>query len=83
MKYVASVVFTLSIITKSAFAQEVARQTLPSDTPIPALMIFTLSAGLFVAVASFAYFLRKRSNRDATAKGLGLSEDKSSSRRRG
>ena len=76
MKYFASVVLPLSIISNNAFAQEVAGQTIPSETAIPALMFFTLGAGLFVALASFAYFLRKRSNRDATVKGLGLGEDK-------
>lgn len=42
------------------------------DAMVSGLMYFTLVAVLAVAVAAFAFFLRKRSNREATRRGLDI-----------
>ncbi len=38
--------------------------------PISMLMLFTLLAGLAIAIVAFVWFLRSRSNRDATDRAL-------------
>ena len=60
------------IASSTALAQEAAKQNLPTDQAVPSLMFFTLGAGLFVAIGAFVMFLRKRSNREATKRGLDL-----------
>jgi len=38
--------------------------------PVSSLMFFTLGGVLLIAIGSFAWFLRKRSNRDAADRAL-------------
>lgn len=61
-------------LASSAFAQQDGQQ-IATDTAIPSLMFFTLGAALIVAVGGFLYFLRKRSNQEATARGLGMNDE--------
>lgn len=48
-----------------AQADPAPQQSLPTDQAIPGLMFFTLIAGIVVAGAALAVFLRRRSNREA------------------
>ena len=41
---------------------------------LPSLNLFTLVAVLLVLIGSFAYFLRRRRNRDAASTALGLND---------
>lgn len=65
----ASVAFTSAVA-----AQDVAETAQPNEAIVPSLFYFTFAAVLVVLIGSLAYFLRKSSNRDATAKGLGLDD---------
>ena len=56
----------------SAIAQDAAKQNLPTDQAVPSLMFFTLGAFLLVAIVTFVMFLRNRSNREATKRGLDI-----------
>lgn len=55
-------------------AQQSRDSNLSTDQAIPSLMFFTLGAVLLIAVGAFVYFLRKRSNREATERALGMDE---------
>ena len=57
-----------------AAAQAVPPVATSDDAVVAPLFSFTFIAAIAVAGAALAYFLRKRSNRDATAKGLGLKD---------
>lgn len=58
--FIAASLFTATI----ALAQQ-PTQPLTDNEAIPALMFFTLFAGLAVGVGALLWFLRKRSNRAA------------------
>ena len=45
-----------------------------SATLLPSLSLVTIVAVLVVLVGSFAYFLRKRRNRDAASRALGIND---------
>lgn len=60
--------------TSAAVAQAVPDAAQPTEAVVPYLFYFTFAAVLLVLIGSLAYFLRKPSNRDATAKGLGLDD---------
>ncbi|MBV9077160.1 MAG: LPXTG cell wall anchor domain-containing protein [Methylobacteriaceae bacterium] len=47
-------------------------------TLLPSLNLFTLIAVLVLLVLSFAYFLRKRRNRQAASHALGIDDSKPS-----
>ena len=64
----------LLICVVPVYAQQ-PEQTLPTNTAIPSLMLFTLVAALAVAVGAFLYFLRKRSNRAAASRALNPADD--------
>lgn len=42
---------------------------------VPSLMFMTFGAALLIAVGMLVYFLRKRSNRDAYKRAMGIDED--------
>lgn len=73
LKFVSAVlIWTATAIV--AQAQQNAAPNMSADEVVPSLMFFTLGAVLLIAVGAFVYFLRKRSNRDATARALGVDE---------
>lgn len=52
------------LIPFAALAQQ-SEEQLSTDEAVPALMLFTLGAGLVVAIGLLVWFLRSRSNRAA------------------
>ncbi len=60
--------------TGVAVAQAVPPVAATDDAVVAPLFSMTFIAAIAIAGAALAFFLRKRSNRDATAKGLGLKE---------
>jgi hypothetical protein len=54
----------------SALAQNAPPPAEVQGEPISTLMLFTLVAALIIAIGLFAWFLRKRSNRDAADRAL-------------
>jgi hypothetical protein len=61
---------TYFALTTSAFAQTPPPPAEVHGEPISSLMFFTLGIALLIAVGGFAWFLRKRSNRDAADRAL-------------
>lgn len=59
-------------VASNAVAQVATPDTAADEAVVPSLFSFTFFAVLLVALIALGYFLRRRSNRDATAKGLGL-----------
>jgi hypothetical protein len=57
-----------------AMAQEREQPGLPAETAIPLLMFFTLGAALLIGIGVLAWYLRKRSNRDAMRRALDLDD---------
>jgi hypothetical protein len=68
-KYLSSLLAYLVLAT-SAFAQAPPPPAEVQGEPVSWLMFFTLGIALLIAVGSFAWFLRKRSNRDAADRAL-------------
>ena len=58
------------LLTNPAFAQDAPAPAEVHGEPISGLMFFTLGIALLIAIGSFAWFLRKRSNRQAADKAL-------------
>jgi hypothetical protein len=61
---IATFITALPLTATIALAQQ-PTQPLADDQAIPALMFFTLFAGLAIGIGGLLWFLRKRSNRAA------------------
>lgn len=46
-----------------------------STTLLPSLSLMTLVVVLLILIGSFAYFLRRRRNRDAASRALGIDDN--------
>ncbi|MDO9383887.1 MAG: hypothetical protein Q7T86_13605 [Hyphomicrobiaceae bacterium] len=60
----------LAASAAEAFAQNAPPPAEVAGEPVSYLMFFTLGAALLIAIGSFAWFLRKKSNRDAADRAL-------------
>jgi hypothetical protein len=58
------------LLSTPALAQDAPAPAEVHGEPISGLMFFTLGVVLLIAIGSFAWFLRKRSNRQAADKAL-------------
>lgn len=63
-------VITYAALATSALAQNIPPPAEVHGEPVSALMFFTLGAALLLAIGSFGWFLRKRSNRAAADRAL-------------